>query len=70
MKIGLGLYRHMFTRGDDDFARQAGCTRVGYGRSRGKRANPKWDGLEHGVRPKRSVGCLAGNFARRNCGDG
>jgi hypothetical protein len=49
MKIGLGLYRHMLTRGYYDFARQAGCTRVGYGRSRGKRANPKWDGREHGV---------------------
>jgi mannonate dehydratase len=26
MKIGLGLYRHMLTRGYYDFARQAGCT--------------------------------------------
>jgi mannonate dehydratase len=28
MKIGLGLYRHMLTRDDYDFARQAGCTHV------------------------------------------
>jgi mannonate dehydratase len=28
MKIGLGLYRHMLTRGYYDFARQAGCTHV------------------------------------------
>jgi mannonate dehydratase len=28
MKIGLGLYRHMLTRENYDFARQAGCTHV------------------------------------------
>jgi hypothetical protein len=26
MKIGLGPYRHVLTRGYVDFARQAGCT--------------------------------------------
>ncbi|PYV16755.1 MAG: D-mannonate dehydratase [Acidobacteria bacterium] len=28
MKVGLGLYRHMLTRENYDFARQAGCTHV------------------------------------------
>src|SRR6201996_5291521 len=28
MKIGLGLYRHMLSRENYDFARQAGCTHV------------------------------------------
>lgn len=28
MKVGLGLYRHMLTRDNYDFARQAGCTHV------------------------------------------
>jgi mannonate dehydratase len=28
MKVGLGLYRHMLTRENYDFARQAGCTDV------------------------------------------
>ena len=28
MKIGLGLYRHMLTRDNYDFARQAGCTHI------------------------------------------
>jgi mannonate dehydratase len=28
MKVGLGLYRHMLTRGYYDFARQAGCTHL------------------------------------------
>jgi mannonate dehydratase len=28
MKIGLGLYRHMLSRDNYDFARQAGCTHV------------------------------------------
>ena len=28
MKVGLGLYRHMLTRENYAFARQAGCTHV------------------------------------------
>ena len=28
MKIGLGLYRHMLSRDNYDFARQAGCTHI------------------------------------------
>jgi mannonate dehydratase len=28
MKIGIGVYRHVLTRGYYDFARQAGCTHV------------------------------------------
>jgi D-mannonate dehydratase len=28
MKIGLGLYRHMLSRDNYDFARQAGCTHL------------------------------------------
>jgi mannonate dehydratase len=28
MKVGLGLYRHMLSRDNYDFARQAGCTHI------------------------------------------
>jgi mannonate dehydratase len=66
MKIGLGLYRHMLTRDNFRFAKQAGCTHIV-----AHLVNYFSNELLHGTDEKRNWGVTAiriGSGRKRNCG--